>query len=463
MVEESELERLNNYLDTKVAEVISMFEELFKKQQGAITDEEIEEMIATNFDRYIEEWNEKYKIFVDSQYIPIFKEAIKAGAKEIEQKYSIIIDFDDVYFEKWIQSYKRKFTNKLIRELKKSIEAVLKECQAKGMTTKDTARVLHKIIGLDSRQALSNLKFQQQNGKILYIRREPSNNKSNIKNLSSLEDSIEELRYEYEQIKQRSKMIADTGLVTAFNIGLHEIIRKAKEIGLLGKVMKTWITAEDEKLCDKCSALSGVTIDFNEKFFKNGTYTGEMPPAHPNCRCSLFYKEVLPPGLSELKEEQMITPNLSPRLLGKVSNNFEDIKEAVEYYEGQISNQPIENGIIITTEGEVYHTTGDENSLNPILDLGDKLKDSIVTHNHPLDSANEYSFSGDDIDLFMNYNLYELHGLDETFIYELNRNYNDIDKMPSIEESTEFDYRHSQVIDKALELGIGYRRWKRDF
>ncbi len=258
-------------------------------------------------------------------------------------------------------------------------------------------------------------------------------------------------------------MLADTGLATAFNIGLHEIIRKAIELGILGKVEKTWATAKDQRVCRKCWLLSGVTIDFFEKFFESEKYTGEIPPLHPNCRCAVVYKEVLPPGLIPLTPEQMTTPNLPPELLGTVPNNPEDIEEALKYYEGQIADQPIENGIVITPEGEVYHTTGDDDTLNPILDLSNKLNGAIVTHNHPVDSANEYSFRGDDIDLFMNYGLEVLHGVDENFVYELNRNPEDIDQIPSIEDGTEFDYRHSQVIEKAESLGIGYRRWQRGF
>ena len=157
----------------------------------------------------------------------------------------------------------------------------------------------------------------------------------------------------------------------------------------------------------------------------------------------------------------MITPNQSPELLGTVPNNPKDIEEALKYYEGQIADQPIENGIVITPEGEVYHATGDESTLNPILELGDKLNGATVTHNHPAGES-EYSFSDDDMNLFMNHELERLRGIDENFAYELNHDPNDIDDPVFFGDVNEFNYRHSQVVDKAKDYGIGYRRWSRE-
>ena len=169
--------------------------------------------------------------------------------------------------------------------------------------------------------------------------------------------------------------------------------------------------------------------------------------------------------------EQMTKPNQSPELLGTLPNNPADKEEALKYYEGQISDQPIENALVFTADGEVYHATGDENTLNPILDLGDKLNGATVTHNHPVDSANEGTFSDDDIDLFTDYGLAILHGIDENYIYELSQDVNnsdfkeeitfeDIEKM--IEESEMDDSRHLGIAIEAQSRKIGYRRWKRE-
>ena len=328
---------------------------------------------------------------------------------------------------------------------------------------KRNSTIYHPTIGLYPRQAVTNWNFQIHHGRIITIEPTSNSKKTSAKKISSIEDEIEALKYALKQIEQRAQMIADTGLATAFNIGLHEIIRKAIELGLLGKVEKTWVTAQDQKVCDKCLALSGVTVDFFEKFYESDVYTGETPPLHPNCRCAVVYREVLPPGVVPLTPEQMTTPNQSPELLGTLPNNPADKEEALKYYEGQIADQPIENGIVITPEGEVYHTTGDENTLNPILDLGNKLNGATVTHNHPVGES-EYSFSKDDLTLFMDYELERLRGTDEKFVYEFNRNSEDIDNDDLTVEDmmSGNNYLHLKVIERAKILGIGYRRWKRD-
>ena len=462
---ESELKRLNDFLDSKSPEVATIFEELFKNQQDSVTDVELEEAVRTGFEGNIEKWSEEYKTFVKNQYMPIFKEAVKVGAKEIEQKYSISLDFNNSQIKSWLESYSEKFLNSMVDEMKRTISTILEKCEEKGMAPKEIAQFIHPTIGLYPKQAIANWNFQQHHGKIIYIEPTTKVQKSPLRKNAFPEDEIEALKYALEQIKQRAQMIVDTGLATAFNIGLHEIIRKAIELGLLGRVEKTWVTAKDQKVCKRCWLLSGVTIDFFEKFYESEVYTGEIPPLHPNCRCAVVYREVLPPGLIPLTPEQMATPNLPPELLGKVPNNPEDVEEALKYYEGQIADQPIENGIVITPDGEVYHTTGDEGTLSPILELGDKLNDATITHNHPTGET-EYSFSNDDIALFMNYGLERLRGIDDKFVYELSRDPKDIDVNDfSIEDALNDKSgligRHSKVIELATIYGIGYRRWSK--
>ena len=73
-----------------------------------------------------------------------------------------------------------------------------------------------------------------------------------------------------------------------------------------------------------------------------------------------------------------------------------------------------------------------------------------------------HSFSNKDLNLFIEYGLEILRGIDEKFIYELNRNPEDLDKMFSIAETDEFSVRHNMVIARAKRLNVGYRRWKRE-
>jgi hypothetical protein len=88
------------------------------------------------------------------------------------------------------------------------------------------------------------------------------------------------------------------------------------------------------------------------------------------------------------------------------------------------------------------------------------LHGAIVSHNHPIDET-EFSFSGDDIDLFDKYNLKSLRGCDKKYTYELSRNSNEIDDHKDLEPTFE-NNRHYMVIMEAKSMNVGYRRWKND-
>ena len=133
----------------------------------------------------------------------------------------------------------------------------------------------------------------------------------------------------------------------------------------------------------------------------------------------------------------------------------------LEAYEKGIADSPIENAIVISRDGAVTQCFGTLNGVYPDTDLGEKLKGAYVTHNHPVGSANEYSFSSADINLFVENELEILRGIDDVYVYELTRDKEIIDEHLPIDELSSKDARHEMVIDIARKLRIGYRRYKR--
>ena len=69
----------------------------------------------------------------------------------------------------------------------------------------------------------------------------------------------------------RAKTIARTEVINAYNVAAQN---KYKQNGVKKYI---WITSFDERTCEICSSLDG-------KIFSVGH--GEVPPVHPNCRCS---------------------------------------------------------------------------------------------------------------------------------------------------------------------------------
>lgn len=140
-------------------------------------------------------------------------------------------------------------------------------------------------------------------------------------------------------------------------------------------------------------------------------------------------------------------------------NEVTILNELIKFEDNHI-NEKIEHACVITKDGEVYHCYGVENGVFPDYDLGDKLKGASVTHNHP-SFYTEYSFGGEDMELFIKYKLDVLRGADVKYKYEFTNNPSNIDELPD-DWMSEEQFKHSMTIKKAKENKIGYRRWKNE-
>ncbi len=250
----------------------------------------------------------------------------------------------------------------------------------------------------------------------------------------------------------------------------------------------------DSRTCDVCA-------DLDSKVFKMSEYQVGVtaPPFHPRCRgCTAPYfndeftinerrasrgedgkYQLVPSDMSfkEWKAEfvqadskvdsglgakigdgKEIPLHEEPVLLKKI--NYEDkdnVLKELKSFEKNAIKEDIETACVITKDGEVFKCFGTVDRVFPDSDLKDKLKGASVTHNHPI-SETEFSFSGDDFDLFIEYELEVLRGCDEKYTYEFTRDALQIDEEPANWMSFE-NFRHVNVIQKAQEYGIGYRRW----
>ena len=117
----------------------------------------------------------------------------------------------------------------------------------------------------------------------------------------------------------------------------------------------------------------------------------------------------------------------------------------------------------------MYHCAGDEHGIpkSYFMSMSNELRGAHITHNHPKSALeNDHTFSDDDIDLFIDFNVKRLRGIDEKYIYELNRNKSDNElaeyALTEIYKiGLDFEDYHTAVMLKALIEGFGYRRWLR--
>ena len=165
-------------------------------------------------------------------------------------------------------------------------------------------------------------------------------------------------------------------------------------------------------------------------------------------------------GLSVGRTNNNIPEHDAPSFIRELVDG-EDRREVLLGYENQIADEAVENAIVITKDGRIYHCFGTLNGVYPGYDLGDELNGADVTHNHPVGSRNEYTFSSSDVNLFATYNLNTLRGIDERYTYELNHNPATLDDITPPQLIDEYSVQHDKMIDVAERRGYGYFRRRR--
>lgn len=247
----------------------------------------------------------------------------------------------------------------------------------------------------------------------------------------------------------------------------------------------------DMRTSEMCAAMDGKVFKVSE------AETGKnLPPLHPWCRSSTVpeidgkaeqgmktraardpktgkpyavpadmtnseWKKSVKTGLAAKDAGLDIPKHKKPELLEKLDKvDYNIAVDKLKSYENEIVTSDVENAIVITKKGEVWRCYGTENRVFPDSDLGDKLKGAYVTHNHP-EKWTEYSFSSDDLTLYVEQELVVLRGCDNKFVYEFSGNAEDVDEYPKEWMNPE-NYRHACTVREATLNNIGYRRKRID-
>jgi SPP1 gp7 family putative phage head morphogenesis protein len=203
-----------------------------------------------------------------------------------------------------------------------------------------------------------------------------------------------------------------------------------------GRKKVEWLAAKDERTCPTCGEL-------HEQRFE----IGEEPPcpAHPHCRCRWI--PVVETGYQEYLEAQKRLgsdsgddepPESTVKELGEIDASDRDMVESfLKEREKEIVNQTYETAIVVKPDGEVLRIDGTAYAVNPRL-AGD-LTGAYITHNHPENETN-FSFSGEDLDVFINDKAAVLRGVDHKYTYQYTRTTDTVDAVDSI--AYDFNHRH---------------------
>lgn len=191
----------------------------------------------------------------------------------------------------WAISQAEQFAANLVREVSRNtrnaIREVIVESFREGVTADVVARRLRNTIGLTARQAGWVETYRQR---LLDGGMDP--------------DRVEVLtrRYWRKTRNRRAQTIARTEIMRASNHGRMQAWMSAADTGLLdlNTSTKEWITAPERSQygppCPSCLPMDGVKVRGVETLFNlpSGRQMS-MPPAHPNCRCTVVVWPPEPP------------------------------------------------------------------------------------------------------------------------------------------------------------------------
>lgn len=103
--------------------------------------------------------------------------------------------------------------------------------------------------------------------------------------LRELKDLVMEVKDFSDEV--RAERVARTESFRVANSASREAWKQSGVV----KSMK-WYTSADELVCEYCGAMQGAIADMDSKFFEDDYGTGENPPLHVNCRCSIRPSEI---------------------------------------------------------------------------------------------------------------------------------------------------------------------------
>jgi SPP1 gp7 family putative phage head morphogenesis protein len=182
-----------------------------------------------------------------------------------------------------------------------AVRAIVKRAFNQGFAPRIAARLIRSVIGLNAPQAeaVANLRDRiaasaggtiQAGSKLLRVPPEPD------------EEFVDAACSAYSDrlLKQRAETIAHTESMRASNQGQIELWNQAIEDGMLdGTEGKRWVATPDKVVCDICADLDGETVGLDEEFS-----TGEDPPQHPNCRCTVVLDVAFASGAIQQKMDR---------------------------------------------------------------------------------------------------------------------------------------------------------------
>ena len=300
------LNKLNSFLNAASAEPAYILHSTWTNQQNAITYKEIREAIMNGHmsESTFQQWQQDYSKMVNDKLAPVWVKAMETASLGVQDQHdSFFFDHTWPGVTKWVQEHGAEFVTNISTEQKNAVSALIARAYSKGESAEELSRAIRPCIGLTQRQAIANANYYD------HVKDSLLKNNPGMKEATAAKKAQEAAaKYAAQQHRYRANMIAETEMAFAYQHGEYEAVKMAQAQGLMGVVEKVWSTAYDDGVCDICNGLEGQTIgiddDFNFKLNKL-LFQGQRltPPAHPQCRCAVEYREISPPVIQPAQSQ----------------------------------------------------------------------------------------------------------------------------------------------------------------
>lgn len=405
------LDQLNAFLNASEPELVRLLVGFWGNQQQAITYKELRTAIENGYmglDAFAA-WQQDYARFVNEKLNPIWTAAMEHGAAKVAAQHP------DFFFDpmgrgvrNWITQHGAELVTNITEDQRQAIAAMINRALTEGWSTDELARAIRPTIGLTKQQSAANLKYYQ------HVKNSLLENNPGMKESTAEKRARDAaLKYAEKQHRQRAYTIASTELAYAYNKGQHEGVWQAIAQGFIGKSVCVWSTAADGGVCEICAALDGVEIGMDEEFNFKGKvlYAGskETPPAHPRCRCAVYYREIEPPAwqtaegmnadsrdLQWSQDESIVSAEPALGKAGDTDGYTTITKvEPFDFTDSQAVAQKLteftktyrasktEHAQILSPQNLAFLLTGTSISVNTRLAGKAAVHGSIEIHNHP--------------------------------------------------------------------------------
>lgn len=226
----------------------------------------------------------------------IIRQQAESSAKQVFTmggvQAQLAFDLVDARAVEYAAQSSAKLVREITDEMRQNIQQNIARATAGEITFPELVTELQMKLPLTARGSAAVDRFQQSNYE-RYLRQGLSETKAKRKAFDKA------TRYRNKLVEDRAKVIARTEVADAAMQGRYLGWESGVQSGIIdNQSVKEWIAEPDA--CPICLPLDGMIIGWTGDFpiGASGTTgtTDRMPPAHPNCRCSVA---LLPPDFAE--------------------------------------------------------------------------------------------------------------------------------------------------------------------